>query len=180
MRAVRIGQVAGDVDLLRVEPLDQLADDPHVFLADRLLGDRAGAIERQIEKVQILFLAAGHDGAGLGFAPADQRLDRQHLGRVGLARRSCAAATGPPSASISCDLSVSMPNMPVVFGHQVGHAAGVVVEHGDVAAGHVGHVNFVLVFDQPDQRAAHADHVVVGMRAEADDPLAARCRPDDS
>ena len=70
--------------------------------------------------------------------------------------------------------------MPVVFGHQVGHAAGVVIEHGDVAAGHVGHVDFVLVLDQPDQRAPHADHVVVRMRAEADHPLRLACRPDDS
>ena len=58
MRAVRIGKVARHVDLMRLDPLDQVANDLHVVGADRLLGDRAGAIERQVEKVQVLFLAA--------------------------------------------------------------------------------------------------------------------------
>ena len=45
-------------------------------------------------------------------------------------------------------------------------ALGVVVEHGDVAAGHVGDVQLVAVLDQPEHAAAHADDVVVGVGAE--------------
>ncbi len=80
-------------------------------------------------------------------------------------------ATGHDGASRSLRLVFVDVKQAVEFGHHVGHSLGVVVEHGDVAAGHVGHVHLVPVFDQPDERAAHADHVVVRVRAEADDLL---------
>ena len=57
VRAVRVGKVAGHVDLLRLEPLDQLADSPHVVRGDRPLGNRAGLVEGEVEEVQVLFLA---------------------------------------------------------------------------------------------------------------------------
>ncbi len=47
----------------------------------------------------------------------------------------------------------------------------IVIENCDVTAGHVGDMYFVTVFDQSDQSAAHADHIVIGMRAEADHTL---------
>ena len=53
-------------------------------------------------------------------------------------------------------------------------AAHVVVEHGHVAAGHVGDGDLVLVLHQFVQDATHRDHVVVGVGREADDPLIAR------
>ena len=53
-------------------------------------------------------------------------------------------------------------------------AADVVVEHRDVAAGHVGDGDLVPVLDQLVEDPAHRDHVVVGMGREADDPLVAR------
>ncbi len=60
---------------------------------------------------------------------------------------------------------------PVEFDDQVRDTLRVVVEDRDIAAGHVRDVNFVVIFDQSDQRATHADHVVVGVRTEADDAL---------
>ena len=144
MRAVRVGQIAGHVDLLRLHALDQLANDPHVFVADRLLGDRAGAIERQIEKVQMLLAAAAHDRAGLGLAPANQRLDRQHRRRCRARPAPCAPATWLTCASTSCERSMSMPNRRLNSATRSAIALRVVIEHGDVAAGHVGHVDFVL------------------------------------
>ena len=57
---------------------------------------------------------------------------------------------------------------PVVFGDQIGDASGVMIEDGDVAAGHVGDMHLVAVLDQPDQRASHADDVIVRVRAKAD------------
>ncbi len=168
VRAMRIGQVASHVELRGLHALDKLANDPHVFVGDRFLGDGAGAIERQVEEVQVFFLAARHDRAGLGFAPANQSLDRQHVLAVGLARFFVSqglrhAVLRAPATSCSVDAEHA-----VEFGDHVGDAAGVVIEDGDVAAGHVGDVDFVAIFDQANQRAAHADHVVVGMRAEAD------------
>ena len=59
-----------------------------------------------------------------------------------------------------------MPNSRLNSHDEIGETPGVVVEDGDVAAGHVGDVDLVALLDQADQRAAHADDVVVGVRAE--------------
>ena len=64
----------------------------------------------------------------------------------------------------------------VELDHEVGEPPGVVVEDGDVAAGHVGDVDVVPLLDQADERAAHADDVVVGMRAEDEDACFGRSR----
>ena len=63
-----------------------------------------------------------------------------------------------------------MPNSRLNSTDEIGETPGVVIEDGDVAAGHVGDVDVVPLLDQPDQRAAHADDVVVGMRAEDQAP----------
>ena len=62
---------------------------------------------------------------------------------------------------------------------------GVVIQDGNVAGRLIGHVNFVSLFDQADQRAAHRNHIVIRVRArrsarawDTDASLrgAARCR----
>jgi hypothetical protein len=45
------------------------------------------------------------------------------------------------------------------------------VEDGDVARGLVGDVDLVPLLDEADERAAHADDVVVGVGREDDDAL---------
>ena len=47
----------------------------------------------------------------------------------------------------------------------------VVVEHRDIAGRLIGHVNFVPLIDQPNERAAHRNHVVVRMRREHEHAL---------
>ncbi len=86
VRAVRIGQVAGGVDLVRLDLLQQLGDDADVLLAERLLADLAGLVERHVQEVQVLDRHAAIAGGGPRFAAADQRLDLLHLGAVDLAR----------------------------------------------------------------------------------------------
>jgi hypothetical protein len=46
-----------------------------------------------------------------------------------------------------------------------------VVEDCDVAVGHVGDGHGVVLIDQPDECPAHADDVIVGVRAEDEDGL---------
>lgn len=57
----------------------------------------------------------------------------------------------------------------VELGDKFGKANHVVVEDGDIARGLVGDVDLVLLIDETNQRAAHRDDVVVGMRREDDD-----------
>ena len=61
--------------------------------------------------------------------------------------------------------------MRVELGHEIGEADRIVVEHGDVARRLIGDVHFVPLIGQPDQRAAHRDHVVIRMRREHEHAL---------
>ena len=70
---MRIGQVAGQINLIRLQALDKLADDADVVFAERPLGDRAGLVEGEIEEVQALLAAAGLDRAAFS-PPSLQRI----------------------------------------------------------------------------------------------------------
>ena len=61
--------------------------------------------------------------------------------------------------------------MPIEFGDEIGEPDRVGVEHGDIAGGLIGDMHFVPLIDQAEQRAAHRDHVVIGMGREDHDPL---------
>ena len=61
--------------------------------------------------------------------------------------------------------------------HEVDVAIRRLVPDGDVAARLVGNVHFVPLLAEADEGAPHADHVVIGMRAEDHDPLGKLGRP---
>ena len=86
MRAVRIRQVAGHVNLARFHVPQQLGDDRHVLVADRPLGDFARAVEGEFEEMELFILHADGRCRRRGFGLADQRLDVQHLFGVEIAR----------------------------------------------------------------------------------------------
>jgi hypothetical protein len=52
--------------------------------------------------------------------------------------------------------------------------AHVMIEHGDVAAGHVRHRHLVFILHKLAEDATHRNHVVVGVRRKANDLLASR------
>src|SRR5262245_54817363 len=51
VRAVRIGEIAGDIDLLRIELFEQVANDADILGGNWLFGDGAGAIKGQVEEM---------------------------------------------------------------------------------------------------------------------------------
>ena len=163
--AVRVGQLTRYVDLSRLQPPEQCQYVGDVLRVDGGLGDGAGAVKSQVHEFELLGRDAAGQRRGAGLGLAHQLLDAQEIFGVGLA--------GPlaPQEILNAPLdrlgllAVDLEHL-VEFGHEVGEAPGVVVEDRDVAAGHVGDVDLVALLHQADQRAAHADHVVVGVRAE--------------
>ena len=176
MRAVRVGQFAGHVNLSRLQTLEQGDDVGDVLRMDRRLGDGAGAVETQVHELELLRRNAAGQRRGPGLRLADQLLDLEQIFRVRLARLLGAQEVLHPLLDALGVLLVDVEE-PVELDDEIGEAPGVVIEDGDVAAGHVGDVDLVALLDQADERAAHADDVVVGMRAEDQDGLRLRRRP---
>jgi hypothetical protein len=74
VRAVRIGQLAGDEDPLRLEVAHQLEHDRHVLRTDGPLADLAGLVERQVQEVSMVGRNVHRPAGGHRFGPADERL----------------------------------------------------------------------------------------------------------
>ena len=77
MCPVRVREIASNVDLVRTYAFEQLANNRGVFDAHRTFGDGAGAIERQVEKMQILFATADLNTTSPSLTPPNQAFDFQ-------------------------------------------------------------------------------------------------------
>ncbi len=154
MRAVGVGQLAGHVNLGRAETLQERDDVGDVLRVDRRLGNAASSVEAQVHELQLLRLDAARQRPGPRLRLADQRLDFEHVLGVRLAgllgaQELLHALLEPLGGVLLVDAE-----QVAELGDEIGVAPGVVVEDGDVAAGHVGDVDAVPLAHQADDRAA--------------------------
>ena len=167
MRAMRIAQVTGDEDYLGMKLLEQFTDDPDVVGPDRILAHLAGLVERQVQEPCVVGRESHDFNAADRFRLADDALDVLHFSAVHvtglLARQERGDALCVFLRVTALDMLVALESR-----DEVRVASHVVIEDRDVAARHVRHQHRILVFDQLPQHAAHRDHVVIGMRREAD------------
>jgi hypothetical protein len=126
-----------------------------------------------LRKVHVFFLHAAEPAGRRGFPFPDQPLDVLYHRNVFFAQLF------PPEEvhHVLVQRGGLVAAETVFFGeveHKIREAAGIVVEHGNVAGSLVGHVHVVALVHEAQQRAAHRDHVVVGVGAEDDRTFAGR------
>ena len=168
---MRVGEVAGHEDELGPDLLQQRAHHRHVRRTDRILPHLAGLVERKVEKPGRPLVESECADSRHRLRLADDPLEVLHLRDVHVARVFSGEEVIQPAAQLGDALLVE-PALPRQAADEVGVPAHVVVEHREVAAGHVGDGDRVPVEGQLGEDPAHRDHVVVGMGREADDPLA--------
>jgi hypothetical protein len=167
MRAVRIRQVTGHKDEVRLHLLEQRANDRDVCRTDRVFSDLTSLIKREIEKpCRRAGKSHGFD-TGHGFRFANDALDVLNLRDVDLSRM----LSVEPLVRFFRERIYLRP-IDAPFRREslekIQVATNVVVEHSDVAARHVRDRDVVVVLRHLAQNAAHRDDVVVRMRREAD------------
>lgn len=170
MGAVRIGQIACDIDLVRHQLSQQGIEDGSILGPDRILGNGSRAIEGEVEEVQVGLFAADRQCSGAGFVLANQSFDAEDGIAVRLAR-SFIDNRLSDLLSQTCRSLLFNSEDAVVFSDQVGDEPRVVIKDRDVPAGHVGDMNVVLVIDQADEGPSHADDIVVWVGAKAKYPF---------
>src|SRR6185312_13137593 len=176
MGSVRIGEVAGAIDLIRLQLPQQTDRQLDIAFAHRLFFDGPRFIERQVHEMDVLLREADIAAGGLGFATADQALDGPDLRRIDIARFFGLEITG--------GLIEDLRGFPAVDARQYLEAYGKVqeagdefVRDGDVARGLVSHMYVMSLVLQPHEGAAHRDDVVVGVRREDQATFWKRFRP---
>ena len=108
---------------------------------------------------------------GAGFGPANHRFDRLQFVRIDVA--------GLLYLDECLDVRLDLVGLPfaeqfecaAILRDKIRVANRRLIEDRDVAAGLIGDVNIVALIAKPDQRAAHADNIVIRVRAEDDDAL---------
>jgi len=146
MRALRIGQVAGGVDLVRLDFLQQVRGDLGVLVGPAAVALGCGLIKRQIEKMKAFGQYAADAGRAASLGPADGSL---HAHRIGLGR-------GRIQPHV-------LEKIGVTLDHLIAHLA---------AAGNlINDVDRVALLRQPRDRAADRARAVARMRRKNHDAL---------
>ena len=174
VRAVRVGQVAGYVDLVRLHGTDELPHDVHVGLAHRQLLDLARLIERQVEEVDVIERNLVEGAGRARLAAADQPLDGADILCVDVAFFLVLQELLYLLVLRLDDLVLLVAEELVETVDEVHETHDLLVADGDVARCLVGDVYVVALLDKAAERTAHGDHVVVRVRREDDDPLRER------
>ena len=168
--AVRVGEVAGDEDDFRTDVVQDIEDDPHVFIADGVFLHLPGLVEGQVQEPGLFRRDVQRRRRRDGFGPADVGLDDLDFGDIHLPGQF-RLDEGTHGIHDAVELRVGASQVPEGQADEIDEPLHVFVEYGDVPAGHVGDGNVVPGIGQPVQRAAHGDDVVVRMGREADAAL---------
>src|SRR6185437_10850572 len=124
---------------------------------DRFLLDRAGAVKAEVHEFEL----AGGDAAGQSRGPRlrrpDQPLDLQYFRRIGLPRLlRIEELLDPLLDGPGTRLLGRAAELAEELVHVIDEAPRVVIEDRDVPAGHISHVNAMLLLHEADDGAAHA------------------------
>src|SRR5688500_6516434 len=173
MRAMRVREVSGDEDQLGPNLLEQVAYDGDVGGPDGILAHLPRLVKGQVQEARRRRGEAQRLDAADGFCLTNNALDVLHLGDVDIAgplrRQEVVHALRELRDFRVANLAVVLQT-----DHEIDIAAHVVVEDGDVPAGHVRNDELVLVLHQLPENTAHRDDVIIRVRREDDDARAAR------
>ena len=75
MGAMRVGEIAGHINLGRLQTLQKRDDVRDILGMNRCLGDGAGAVKPQVHEFQLFRRDAARQGRGACLGLPDERLD---------------------------------------------------------------------------------------------------------
>ena len=82
---MRIGQIAGGVDLMGTHVAHQINEDFNVVWSEWFLLDTTGLIKRHVQKMQLLIRNAATPSPSPGFAPTNESFNLLNFFAVNLA-----------------------------------------------------------------------------------------------
>ena len=155
MCAVGVGQVAGDVNLMRLHLSDKLANDVDVLLGHGELLDGTALIERQVEEVNVVERNVVVCAGCASLTAANQTLDGQDVACVGIAVLLLLEELLDLLVFVLDDLVLVAIEDLVEAVDEVHEACNLLVAHSDVTAGLVGNVHVVTLLHQSTDGATH-------------------------
>ncbi len=166
--AAGVGEVSGEVDLVRAEGGEDGADEGDVGGAEVELAVAAFGVEGEVEEADVGWFDAEADGGVAGFSAADEGFEAAEAS-WGVAEGAFGVDFFEDAAGV---VDLFFPAEGVLFGgfeEDAGEADGFGVGDAEVASGEVADVDVVALADEAFHGAAHAEDVVLGFWGEDED-----------
>ena len=165
--AVRVGEIPGHIYLMRPYLLQKGYYDIYVLLCPLAFLYTACLIERKIEEVGIgVRIQPERTDCRPCLRPADRALYVQQLPRL---RFPTALGSDYPLHVVELIRKAELVGGIHMLQHHI-------VMHSHIAGCLICHMHVMSLLDEPYERTAHRNHVVVRVRGEDDDPLRERQR----
>ena len=174
--AMRVGKVAGHVDLVGLDIGDELLHDGHILLRHGQLLNLTTLVERQVEEVYAIERNLAEGAGRTGFATTDETLDGQDVARVEIAFFLLGQEILDFSILRVDHLVLAFAKDLVEAIDEMHEAGYLLIAHSNIARCLIGHMHLVSLCHESLQRATHRDDIVVGMRREDDHTLRERLR----
>src|SRR5699024_4727156 len=170
MGAMRIGQVTGGIYLMRLHLAQQVNGQVDIGLGKRLLFNSSDFIKGHIQEVQPFFGDAAIASRCFGFAPADESFDVFNLIGIGFGRFFLTDKILNIGQPLIGFFSFQLKHA-VIVGHKIHKPDDIFIKNGNISGCLIGYMYFMSVINQPDERAAHRDDIIIGMRTKDQRPF---------
>ena len=161
---MRVGQVAGHINLMGFHLFEQLLYDGHIGFAHGILLYLAALIEGQVEEVDMRERNTVVGAGRACLAAADEALDGEHIFCIDIAffllgeesLYFLVLAGNDEVALLGEELVEAVDEV-----HEAGH---LLIAHGNVAGGLISHMHIMALLHESAQGATHGDDIIIRMR----------------
>ena len=151
---------------MRLNGPEKFAGDAQVVRAQWILSNTARLIERQVKKVNVLRTYATPARAGTRLAAADQCLHTLQFHGVHFAGLLGCNKCFDVGFQAFRELATELRKCSSKLAQEIQMPQCAVVPDGNVARRLICNMHFMALVTQADERSAHGDDVVIGVRAE--------------
>ena len=171
---MRVGKVAGYINLVRLYFLQQLLHNMYVRLANGVLLDASRLVERKVEEMHMVQRDAVIRACRACLSPTYQPLYGQDVTRVDIAFLLLKQELLDVGIHLADGLVLILIKKLVETVDEVHEAYHLLIAYGNIARSLVCHMHVVTLLHQTADGAAHGYHIVIGMRRKDDHTLGER------
>ena len=175
MGAMGIGQVGSHIDLMGLDLGKEFLNRRHIALRHRQLLNLTTLIERQIEEVDMLAIDTIILTSQTSLTTTDESLQTQNLFVIKIALFLVLDKCLHYLIAVLDHLVAAIGKNGVETIDEVHEAAHLLITHGNIARGLIGHMHIVMLLHQSADGTTHGDDVIIGMGREHDNPFRIRC-----
>ena len=163
---MRVGQVAGYINLMRFHFAEQVEHDFYVGLADRVLFNLSGFIEREVKEVTAAERNMIERTSGTSFSTTNQTFDGQDVACIHVAFFLGREELFDFSIFVADNFVFTIFEQLVKTVDEMHETYHFFIAYSNVSGSFVSHMYFMSLLNEAAQCTSHGDYIVIRMRRE--------------